>query len=86
MASIRTTLFSDEQLHKRGRNNLVAIYVCAGAALFMIPALFVWHSTAWLLGLGIAFWAAYLWLYFRLVRLRAPSWLILSPKPVRSES
>jgi UDP-N-acetylmuramyl pentapeptide phosphotransferase/UDP-N-acetylglucosamine-1-phosphate transferase len=76
----RVHLFSRLPWHKRGRNNLVAIYVCAGAALFIIPALFVWHSTAWLVGLGIAFWVAYLWLYFRLVRLRAPSWLVLSPR------
>ena len=76
----RVHLFAYEPLRKRGRNNLVALYVCAGAALFIIPALFVWNSTPWLVGLGIAFWAGYLWLYFRLVRLRAPAWLVLTPK------
>lgn len=52
----------------------------------MIPALFVWKSAPWLIALGVAFWVAYLWLYFRLARWRAPAWLITSPKRVIRES
>lgn len=70
---------------KRRRNNLVVIYVCAGTALFLVSALLAWKSTAWLVALGAAFWVAYLWLYFRLARWRAPAWMIISPKTVRSE-
>lgn len=67
----------DDKLH---RNNTVVLYIVAGSALFMIPALLVWNSTPWLVTLGIAYWIAYLWLYFRLARWRAPTWLVLSPK------
>lgn len=67
-------------LGKLRRNNIVVLYVSAGAALFMIPALLVWNSTPWLVTLGVVFWVAYLWLYFRLARLRAPAWMIISPK------
>jgi len=54
----------------RRRNNRVAIYICAGAALFIVPALLLWKSTTWLVALGIVFWAAYLGIYLLLVRRR----------------
>lgn len=65
------------------RNNLVVLYICASTSLFMLPALFLWKSTSWLVALSVAFWIAYLWLYLRLVRWRAPAWLIISPKKIR---
>ena len=65
---------------KGRRNNLVVLYICAGSALFMIPALLVWNSTAWLMALGLLFWVAYLWLYLRVMRWHAPTWMITSPK------
>jgi hypothetical protein len=40
----------------------------------------LWNSTPALVALGLAYWAAYLWLYFRLARWRAPAWMIVSPK------
>ncbi len=55
------------------------LYICAGAALFIIPTLLLWKSTSWLVTLGIVFWIAYLWLYLRLIRWRAPSWMISAP-------
>jgi UDP-N-acetylmuramyl pentapeptide phosphotransferase/UDP-N-acetylglucosamine-1-phosphate transferase len=62
------------------RNNLVVLYIFAGALLFIIPALLLWRSTTWLITLGVVFWIAYLWLYLRLIRWRAPSWLVIAPK------
>lgn len=56
---------------KRRRNNLIVLYICTGAALFTLPALLVWKSTPALVALGLAYWVAYLWLYFRLALARA---------------
>lgn len=80
----RVGVGSKNPREKRRRNNLVVIYVCAGSLLFIVPALFVWNSTAWLVTLGVAYWAAYLWLYFRLARWRAPAWLIVAPRSARN--
>jgi len=68
---------------KLRRNNVVVLYVSAGATLFMIPALLAWNSTPWLVTLGVAFWVAYLWLYFRLARWHAPAWMILNSTRAR---
>lgn len=62
------------------RNSMVAIYVWAGTAMFILPSLFVWRSSAWLIALSILFLIAYVWLYSRLMQWRAPSWMIISPK------
>lgn len=71
---------------KGRRNNLVVLYICGGSALFTVPALLVWNSTSWLMVLGLLFWVAYLWLYLRVMRWRAPAWMITSPKRVNRES
>jgi UDP-GlcNAc:undecaprenyl-phosphate GlcNAc-1-phosphate transferase len=76
----RIAVGSKNSRDKRRRNNLIVLYICTGAALFTLPALLVWKSTPWLVALGLAYWAAYLWLYFRLARWRAPEWMIISPK------
>jgi len=65
---------------KRRRNNLVALYIWAGAALFTVLSVLVWESTPALVILGLCFWAGYLWLYFRLARWRAPVWMIYPPR------
>jgi UDP-N-acetylmuramyl pentapeptide phosphotransferase/UDP-N-acetylglucosamine-1-phosphate transferase len=67
--------------NRRRRNNLVALYVWAGAAMFAILSLLGWRSTPWLATLAAVFWAGYLWLYFRLARWRAPAWLITKRQP-----
>jgi len=76
----RIAVTSKNSRDKRRRNNLIVLYICTGAALFTLPALLVWKSTPGLVALGLAYWAAYLWLYFRLARWRAPGWMIYSPK------
>jgi UDP-GlcNAc:undecaprenyl-phosphate/decaprenyl-phosphate GlcNAc-1-phosphate transferase len=57
------------------RNNTVAPYVWAGNALFMLPAVAFWDQDRWLVLCIACFAAAYVWLYFTLIRGRAPSWL-----------
>jgi len=76
----RIAVGSKNSRDKRRRNNLIVLYICTGAALFTLPALLVWKSTPALVALGLAYWAAYLWLYFRLAHWRAPGWMIISPK------
>ena len=65
---------------RRHRNNLVVLYICVGALFFVIPALFVWKSTSWLVTLSIFFWIVYLWLYLRLVRWSTPAWMVSAPR------
>lgn len=62
------------------RNNIVAPYIWAGSALFILPSLFLWRNTFALMALTLVFCVAYMWLYLRLVRWNAPTWLINSSK------
>jgi UDP-N-acetylmuramyl pentapeptide phosphotransferase/UDP-N-acetylglucosamine-1-phosphate transferase len=76
----RVAVRSRAPADRRRRNNLVVFYICGGAALFIVPALLFWNSTAWMVLFCFLFWVAYLWLYFRLAHWRAPNWLIFGPK------
>ncbi len=58
------------------RNSAVAKYVWAGTAPFILATLFSWRNTQALVALALMFCGAYVWLYLRLVRWRAPVWLI----------
>ncbi len=62
------------------RNSAVAKYVLAGTVPFILATLFSWRNTQALIALALIFCGAYVWLYLRLVRWRAPAWLISSPK------
>ena len=68
---------------KRRRNNLVAPYIWSGGAIFALLSLLGWRSTPWLVTLAVCFWIAYLWLYFRLARWRAPGWMIVASSRAR---
>jgi UDP-N-acetylmuramyl pentapeptide phosphotransferase/UDP-N-acetylglucosamine-1-phosphate transferase len=76
----RVAVASRDPRNRNRRNSMVALYVWAGTAIFAIPALLVWYSTPWLVTLAAAFWVAYVWLYFRFMRWRAPAWMIISPR------
>jgi UDP-GlcNAc:undecaprenyl-phosphate/decaprenyl-phosphate GlcNAc-1-phosphate transferase len=76
----RVAVASRDPVAKRRRNNLVAPYLWASGVLFTATSLLFWKSTPWLVVLAACYWAGYLWLYFRLARWRAPTWLIISPK------
>ncbi len=62
------------------RNSAVAKYVWAGSVPFILATLFSWRNTPLLIGLVILFAAAYSWLYLRLIRWKAPRWLISAPR------
>lgn len=76
----RVAVGSRDRHNRTRRNSMVALYIWAGAAIFAIPALLVWHSTPSLVALAVCYWVGYLWLYFRLASWRAPTWLIISPR------
>ena len=76
----RIAVGSKNPANKKRRNNLVALYILAGATLFTVFSLLVWRSAPALITLGLCFWGGYPWLYFRLARWRAPAWMIISPK------
>jgi UDP-GlcNAc:undecaprenyl-phosphate/decaprenyl-phosphate GlcNAc-1-phosphate transferase len=65
------------------RNSMVASYIWAMAAVFIVPALFVWDSTVWLFAWSVGFAALYVWLYRRLVTWQAPAWLIRHDRRTR---
>ncbi len=58
------------------RNGMVAPYVWAMAACWVLPALFFWSETNWLIAFTLVFCAWYSWLYRRIIGWRTPSWLI----------
>jgi UDP-N-acetylmuramyl pentapeptide phosphotransferase/UDP-N-acetylglucosamine-1-phosphate transferase len=56
----RIGVASKERKNKLRRNSTVALYIWVGTTPFILPALFVWHSTAWLVTLAAVFWVVYL--------------------------
>ena len=62
------------------RNSKVAAYIWTGTALLILPCTFFWRDTPTLIGITVLFCGAYLWLYLRLIRWRAPAWMISSAK------
>lgn len=72
----RIRVGSRDALHLTQRNSAVAKYGWAGNLPFVAAALFLWRDTVALMGLCALFGAAYVWLYLRLVRWRAPAWMI----------
>jgi len=62
------------------RNSAVAGYIWTANSFFIIPAISFWNNTAALASVALIFCCAYTWLYNRLIRWRAPRWLIMSPK------
>jgi len=76
----RISVGSRDPLEITRRNSKVAKYAWWGTALFILPAVLLWSHTSALIGLSILFGAAYLWLYLRIVRWRAPSWMVSEPQ------
>ncbi len=59
------------------RNSLTSPYLWTLSALSVAPASLWWNNTPVLIGFCLAFVATYVWLYARIVRFRAPRWLVL---------
>jgi len=72
----RCSIGSRDPLKLTYRNSMVARYIWIGTVIFMMPALFSWRNTPALVAIAVLFSVAYTWLYLRLIRWRAPGWLI----------
>ena len=72
----RIAVGSQNPTDQTRRNSGVAPYVWLGTTLFIVLAIVFWDSTPWLLGLAALFVASYAWLYLRLIRWRAPAWMV----------
>ncbi|KQQ47304.1 glycosyl transferase [Duganella sp. Leaf126] len=62
------------------RNAMTSPYLWLLSLSAVIPATLFWHHTGILIGCCLVFIAAYLWIYVRLVRFKAPRWLIMRKK------
>lgn len=62
------------------RNSLTAPYLWALSSLAVLPASMLWRHTFWLQVVAGVFCICYLWLYVRLVRFRAPRWLVIKSR------
>jgi UDP-N-acetylmuramyl pentapeptide phosphotransferase/UDP-N-acetylglucosamine-1-phosphate transferase len=59
------------------RNSMTSPYLAVLKVLFILPAILFWQDTFWLMAICALFVVVYVVLYWRLVRFRAPKWLIL---------
>ena len=69
----------------RVRNSLTMPYLVVLATLTVVPAALFWHETIVLELFAAGFAAVYLWLYWRIVRFRAPRMLVLRKGRVAAE-
>ena len=62
------------------RNSLTSPYLWVLSLMAVIPATLFWSNTGVLVLFCLLFVVSYVWLYGRIVRFRAPRWLILSKR------
>jgi UDP-N-acetylmuramyl pentapeptide phosphotransferase/UDP-N-acetylglucosamine-1-phosphate transferase len=68
---------SGDPRHRIARNSLTAPYLWIVAAIPIVPAGLFWDSTSVLVSTIAVFCLIYVWLYWRIVRFRAPRSLVL---------
>ncbi len=73
---VRVSVGSRDPRDITQRNSAIAVYIWAMSACCVLPAIFFWRETGWLIAFTVMFCASYVWLYRRIVRWRAPTWLI----------
>lgn len=71
-----------EAKHLRRRNSLTTPYLWGMGLMTVLPSMLFWQNTRMLQLACIVFVVIYLWLYRRLVRFRAPKWLLINKKTV----
>jgi UDP-N-acetylmuramyl pentapeptide phosphotransferase/UDP-N-acetylglucosamine-1-phosphate transferase len=74
---VRWRVGSRERNHKTSRNAMTSPYLWSVALIPIVPSVFFWDDTSMLIVIFLAFSMKYVWLYWRLVRFRAPRWMIL---------
>lgn len=74
---VRWAVGQSEPSLKTRRNAMTAPYLWVLSSLAVAPAVMFYDQTV-VLACGFAvFYASYIWLYFRIVRMRVPRWMIL---------
>lgn len=73
---VRTGVGSKNPTEITKRNSTVARYIWGASVILIAPTLFFWSNTGALIALGLFFCVGYVWLYLKLARWRAPTWLI----------
>lgn len=74
---VRFAVGSQDAKHRLQRNYLTAPYLWVLSSLAVIPATLFWNSK-WLLEAFIVLFAlTYVWLYWRIIRFKAPRWLMI---------
>lgn len=74
---VRYRVHSRDPNDKWRRNALTSPYLWALSILSAVPALVFWNDTLMLMAFAALFVAGYCTLYWRIVRFRAPRWMIL---------
>jgi UDP-N-acetylmuramyl pentapeptide phosphotransferase/UDP-N-acetylglucosamine-1-phosphate transferase len=62
------------------RNSLTSPYLWLFSLSAVIPATLFWNNTAVLMAACLVFMASYIWIYLRIVRFKAPRWMIRHKK------
>ena len=75
---VRWAVGTTEPAHKTLRNAMTAPYLWVLSSLAVAPAVVFYDQPVVLAGGLLLFLLSYVWLYFRIVRMRVPRWLIFS--------
>ena len=74
---VRWAVGASEPGLKTRRNALTAPYLWILSSLAVAPAVMFYDRTALLAAGFVLFFASYVWLYFRIVRMKVPRWMIV---------
>jgi UDP-N-acetylmuramyl pentapeptide phosphotransferase/UDP-N-acetylglucosamine-1-phosphate transferase len=74
---IRWTVGKGAAKNMRKRNSMTSPYLWGMGLLTVIPAMFFWKNTLALQVCCLLFVIMYVWLYQRIVRFKAPAWLMI---------
>lgn len=77
---VRWMIGSKQVKHIIFRNSMTSPYLWTFSMMSIIPAVLFWRYTVILSSFVLMFIVIYVWLYWRIVRFKAPRWLILSKK------
>ena len=75
---VRWMVRADDANIRTQRNSMTAPYLWGMAMLTVIPAVLFWSNTTALMWIAGGFVVLYVWLYRRMVKFRAPRWLVMS--------
>lgn len=83
---VRWMVGSKEARHRTQRNSLTSPYLWAAACLSVAPAVMFWDKPPILFGFVVLFCVTYIWLYYRIVRFRAPRVMVIRKKYKRVQA